>query len=154
MRRFDMMRPAAEEAPMTHTAKLMMKEVVCVPATATASKAAEVMKKANVGSVFVGDAKKPLGIFTERDVVRRVVAEGLDPVTTPVSSVMTKKLVTVDASEPLERVFECLGKGEFRHLPITERGEVVGIVSLTDLCRVLQEMAKDEKFLATFAGDA
>ncbi|MBI3553070.1 MAG: CBS domain-containing protein [Elusimicrobia bacterium] len=139
---------------MGYTAKVLMKDVVCVSPEATVTKAAEVMKKSNIGSVFVGDAAEPLGIFTERDIARRVVAEKLDPRKTAVSKVMTKKLVTVESSESLEKVFECLGKGEFRHLPITEGGKVVGIVSLTDLSRVLKEMYQDEKFLETFVGGA
>lgn len=132
------------------TASLLKKSVVCVEPTATVAKAAQLMKKANIGSVFVGTAEKPLGIFTERDIARRVVAEGVDPGKTAVSEVMTKKLVTVDSHEPLEKIFECLAQGQFRHVPITEGGKVVGIVSLSDLAKILKELYQDDQFLKSF----
>lgn len=138
---------------MADKAKVLMRDVMAVPAGTTAAEAARVMKKANIGSVFVGDKKKPDGIFTERDLARRVVAEGLDAKTTKVEEAMTRKLVTVDADEPLGHVFRCLAKGHFRHVPITSAGEVVGIVSLSDLAKILGEMAEDEKYLASFADE-
>ena len=138
---------------MTQTAKALMKDVVCVSPKDTVSKAAKIMKKANIGSVFVGEMAEPMGIFTERDVTRRVIAEGLDPAKTKVDSVMTKKLVSVDSSEPLEKVFECLAKGQFRHLPVTEGGKVVGILSLTDLVKVLGELTREGKYLESLAGE-
>ncbi|MEK7859641.1 MAG: CBS domain-containing protein [Elusimicrobiota bacterium] len=138
---------------MPETAKVLMRDVISVPPDTTVSKAAQIMKKANIGSVFVGEKTQPDGIFTERDLARKVVAEGLDPVTTTVGAVMTRKLVTVEASQPLASVFQCLAKGQFRHLPITEGGKVVGIVSLTDLAKVLGELASDEKYLQSFADE-
>ncbi len=128
----------------------LMKTPVAVPPETLVTEVARLMKKSNIGSVLVGDPKRPAGIFTERDVCRRVIAEGLDPAKTPVGEVMSKKLVTVDASEPLDKIFDCLAKGQFRHVPITEGKEVVGIVSLTDLAYVFREMYKDEKFLENF----
>jgi len=136
---------------MPYTAKLLIRDVATVKPDTTVSEVARLMKKANIGSVIVGDKAKPQGIFTERDIARRVVAEGLDPIDTPVSAAMTTKLITVDASEPLDRVFEVLSDGKFRHLPITDRGEVVGIVSLTDLGKVLQQVYREDKYIQYFA---
>ncbi|MBI5210614.1 MAG: CBS domain-containing protein [Elusimicrobia bacterium] len=130
--------------------KLLKRKLVCVDAEASVADAAKAMRDAKTGSVFIGRLPRPDGIFTERDLVRKVVAEGLDPKTTAVGSVMTRKLVTVDCSEPLEKVFACLAKGHFRHLPITEKGDVVGIISLTDLAKVFKQMAQDEAFLESF----
>lgn len=138
---------------MAQTAKALMRDVVCLTPKDTVSKAAKVMKEKNIGSVFIGKLPAPEGIFTERDVTRRVVAEGLDPAKTPVGSVMTRKLVTVDSSEPLDKVFDCLAKGQFRHLPVTEGGKVVGVLSLTDLVRVLGEMVREGKLLESIAED-
>lgn len=136
---------------MPYTAKLLIRDVATVKPNQTVQEVAKIMKAANIGSVIVGDKAKPLGIFTERDVSRRVVAEGLDIATTTVSAVMTKKMVTVDASEPLDKVFEVLADARFRHLPITDKGEVVGIVSLTDLAKVLQQVYREDKYLQYFA---
>ncbi len=136
---------------MPYTAKLLIRDVATVKPGQTVEEVAKLMKKMNIGSVIVGDRAKPQGIFTERDISRRVVAEGLDPSETPVSAAMTKKLITIDASEPLDKVFELLSDGKFRHLPITDRGEVVGIVSLTDLGKVLQQVYREDKYIQYFA---
>ena len=136
---------------MPYTAKLLIRDVAAVKPDATVQEVAKLMAKSNIGSVIVGEKSKPQGIFTERDIARRVVAEGLDPAETPVSAAMTRTLISVDASEPLDKVFEVLSDGNFRHLPITDRGEVVGIVSLTDLGKVLQQVYKEDKYIQYFA---
>ena len=135
---------------METTTRLMKRKLVAVALSASAAEAARVMKKGKTGSVFVGALPSPDGIFTERDLARKVVAEGLDPEKTPVETVMTRKLVTVDCSEPLEKVFAALARGHFRHLPITDRGDVVGMISLTDLAAVFRQLAEDEKFLDSY----
>lgn len=134
-----------------HTAKLLIRDVTCVASSMTVVEAAKVMQKANIGAVIVGTMAKPEGIFTERDVCFRVVAAGLDAAKTPVSAAMTKNPTTVDAAEPLNKVFERLAEGRFRHLPITENGQVVGMVSLSDLGKVLQEVYREDKYLQYFA---
>jgi CBS domain-containing protein len=137
---------------VAYTARLLIHDVVTVKPTATAAEAARVLKESNIGAVIVSDGgAKPLGIFTERDLCRRVVADGLDPAKTAVAGVMTKDVLSVDASEPLDRVFEQLSDGRFRHLPITENGKVVGIVSLTDLAKVLRLVYKEDKYIQYFA---
>lgn len=137
---------------MAYTARLLIHEVVTVKPSATAAEAARVLKASNIGAVIVAETgAKPLGIFTERDLCRRVVADGLDPAKTAVSAVMTKDVLSVDASDPLDRVFEQLSDGRFRHLPITEGGNVVGIVSLTDLAKVLRLVYKEDKYIQYFA---
>ena len=136
---------------MSETAKVLMRDVVSVPSETTVTEVARIMKKENIGSIFVGEKTRPDGIFTERDLARKIVAEGLDPAVTPVSAAMTRKLISVESSEPLSAVFRCLAKGQFRHLPITEGGLIVGIVSLTDLAKVLGEMADDEKYMRSFS---
>ncbi len=137
---------------MGHTANVLKKTVQTVSPQSTVLEAAKAMKKAKIGSLLVGDASAPEGIFTERDIARRVVADGLDPARTRVEEVMSKKLVTLDAAEPLEKVFDCLALGHFRHLPITENGRIVGIVSLTDLAKMLKELAREGRFLESFSG--
>lgn len=137
---------------MGYTARLAIHEVVKVKPGDSVASAAKTLKTSNIGAVLVCEqGARPLGIFTERDLCRRVVAEGLDPKSTTVEAVMTKDLITVDASDPLDRVFEQLAEGRFRHLPITDSGEVVGIVSLTDLAKVLRLVYKEEKYIEYFA---
>ena len=136
---------------MAFTAKLLICDVVCVASSQTVAEAAKAMKAAGVGAVIVGSMAKPEGILTERDVLMRVVAEDRVPAATKVADVMTKQLVTVDSSASLDKVFERLAQGRFRHLPITDGGKVVGIVSLTDLAKVLQEVYREDRYLQYFA---
>lgn len=139
---------------MGRTANVLKKTVQAVSSQSTVLDAAKAMKKAKIGSLLVGDAAKPEGIITERDIARRVVADGLDPAKTRVSEIMSRKLVTLDAAEPIEKVFDCLAQGHFRHLPITENGRIVGIVSLTDLAKMLKQLAHEGRFLETFSAKA
>ena len=136
---------------MAYTAKLLIGDVTCVKPSQTAAEAAQIMQKKGIGSVIVGSMAKPEGIFTERDLCYRVVGAGLDPNKTPVSAVMTKNPISVEASAPLDKVFERLADGRFRHLPITENGQVVGIVSITDLAKVLKEVYREDRYLQYFA---
>ena len=138
---------------MSDVSGIMSRELKCISPNETVSKAAKIMKTANTGSLFVGKGKQPDGIFTERDIARRVVAEGLDPKKTKVSAVMTKNLVCIDATASLSEVFDCMARGQFRHLPIREKGDVIGIISLTDLSRVMRELAADKTFLQSFGNE-
>ncbi|MBP8134345.1 MAG: CBS domain-containing protein, partial [Zoogloea sp.] len=69
------------------------------------------------------------GLFTERDVLNRVVAKGLDPDKTPLSAVMTEKQLTATADKPLSHALHMMFEGGFRHVPVVENGKPVGMVS-------------------------
>lgn len=134
---------------MPRKSESLLHKIVAVAPGTSVAEAARIMKKAKIGSLLIGTPDKPAGIFTERDLARRVVAEGLDPAATKVAAVMTRKLVTVDSSQSLPQLFVCLARGHFRHLPISEKGRIVGMISLTDMARMLGELAEDEKFLSS-----
>ncbi len=94
------------------------------------------MRDLNIGAIAVLDGGKLVGIFSERDIMARVVAEGRDPDATPISLVMTKEII---AAEPVEDVNVALQKMKTRgcrHLPIVEGGTLVGMISLRDLMQV------------------
>jgi len=104
--------------------------------------AARFMQHRNVGAVLVMDGEKLCGIFTERDMVGRVVADGLDPDITPLSQVMTANPVTVSPNELAPAALRMMDDKGFRHLPVVENGRVVGIVSRRDFSGV--EKAEEE----------
>ncbi len=90
----------------------------------------------NVGSVLIIDEDgKPLGIFTERDLVR-VVAEGIG-LDTPLMKVMSSKLITANTSESIISAAMKMIENNIRHLPVIEEGKAVGMVSIRDLMRAL-----------------
>lgn len=91
------------------------------------------MSEKNIGAVAVLDGDRLVGIFSERDIMTRVVAAGLDPGATPVSNVMTKDVVV---AAPLDDVSNALSKMRnlgCRHLPVVDRGNLIGMLSLRDL---------------------
>jgi CBS domain-containing protein len=110
------------------------KEVVTVRAEATVFDVADAMDEHSVGCVIVTDeADRPLGIVTDRDLVRRVVAPGRDPDKTLARDVMSGDVVTASTEERLPRVIEIMRARGIRRLPLVEDGRVVGIVALDDI---------------------
>jgi CBS domain-containing protein len=105
------------------------KKLLIAPPGTTVAKAAKLMAKKNVGAVLVVADKRLAGIFTERDAVFRVIAAGLDPGTTTIGEVMTPDPVTVDPKEIFGRALLAMHDGGFRHVPVVENGEPIGIVS-------------------------
>jgi CBS domain-containing protein len=88
-----------------------------------------------VGSVLVLEDGKLVGIFTERDVLRRVVGAGLDPKQARVSGVMTKDIVTVLPTATVEQAMEIFTDKRCRHLPVVEDGRILGLISIGDVTR-------------------
>lgn len=91
------------------------------------------MVERNIGAVPVLHNGRLVGIFSERDLMRRVVAEGRDPRFTCVAEVMTDDPVTISTSEDLENCMAVMRRQGFRHLPVCHEGNLVGIVSLRDI---------------------
>jgi CBS domain-containing protein len=105
------------------------KKLLVAPPGTTVAKAAQLMAKKNVGALLVVSEKQLVGIFTERDAVFRVIAAQRDPATTTVGEVMTPDPVTVEPAEIFGRVLLAMHEKGFRHMPVVENGEPVGIVS-------------------------
>jgi CBS domain-containing protein len=93
------------------------------------ARAAALMTAKNVGAILVVEGERLVGIFTERDIVFRVVAHGLDPRTTRIAEVMTRDPQTVAPGRPFGYALALMHRGGFRHLPVVEDGRPVGIVS-------------------------
>ena len=98
--------------------------------------AARQMTKQNIGAVAVVDSGKLVGIFSERDVMSRVVAPGLNPEDTPVAKVMTRDLVVGAPGEDVEKALQKMSVVGCRHLPVVKDGELVGMISIRDLLEV------------------
>lgn len=106
-----------------------------VPKTAPVAHAVRAMAHHDVGIVAVVDGGALVGVFSERDVVRRIVDHGLDPLTTRVSDVMTTHVVYGDAHENCQTVMRRMDEANIRHLPIMSDGRVVSMLSIRDLMR-------------------
>ena len=98
--------------------------------------AARTMSERNIGAVAVVDAGRLTGIFSERDLMSRVVAAGLDPDQTNVDMVMSKELVVADPKDDLDSALQKMHAIHARHLPVVDDGKLVGMISLRDLLEV------------------
>ena len=110
------------------------REVIHVGPEATVLDVVDAMDEHSVGCVVVtDDALHPLGVVTDRDLVRRVLAPGRDPEKTRARDVMSGDVATASAHERLPRVIEIMRGRGIRRLPLVEEGRVVGIVALDDI---------------------
>jgi len=91
------------------------------------------MVERNIGAVPVVHSGQLVGIFSERDLMRRVVAEGRDPRATCLAEVMTDDPLAVGTGEDLETCMTLMRRHGFRHLPVCQEGQLIGMVSLRDI---------------------
>jgi CBS domain-containing protein len=111
---------------------LMKTHMITVDPDATVADAVRAMKQNHIGAVLLVEGDVLKGILSERDVVTSVVGEGRDPATTKVSEVATTEVVSVDESTHVRKCAELLRSKSIRHLPVTEAGKPVGILSSRD----------------------
>ncbi|MFY9909145.1 MAG: CBS domain-containing protein [Candidatus Sulfotelmatobacter sp.] len=100
------------------------------------------MVQRDIGAVPVLHSGKLVGIFSERDLMKRVVAEGHDPRRTCLAEVMTRDPLTIGMNEDLEHCMTLMQRYGFRHLPVCHEGQLVGVVSLRDI--LLQDLSEKD----------
>ena len=105
---------------------------------------AKKMTDRNVGAVAVLDSGKLVGLFSERDLMTRVVAPGLNPEKTAVSAVMTRNIVFAEPVDDVESALQKMYRVGCRHLPVVDRGNLVGMISLRDLLQIDDETNKEK----------
>lgn len=120
------------------------RQVYTVDRTATVSQAVREMNDKGVGALLVMDGSQIAGIFTERDVLRRVVDADRDPALTKVAAVMTRNPATIQISAHVSEAMNLMTDRRFRHLPVVEDGSVVGMLSIGDILRWLTMQQEDE----------
>lgn len=111
------------------------RQVYTVGRGVTVAEAVREMNEKGVGALLVMDGRRPAGIFTERDVLRRIVDRDRDPAIIRVGDVMTRQLVTITPATRIEEAMALMTARRFRHLPVIEHDEVVGMLSSGDLMR-------------------
>lgn len=118
--------------------------VHAVAPSVTVAEAVAEMNMRRIGCIVVVDAGRISGIFTERDVLRRVVAEDVDVKTTRVGDVMTKEVHTIPPETTVEETMELFASRRCRHLPVVENGELKGLISIGDISRWVADTCKAE----------
>ena len=116
----------------------MTQGIVSVSPDATVYEAAKKMKNEDIGSLLVIDDGELLGIMTERLITLSVVAEGLDPKKTKVKDVMFENAVSLFPDMDLKKAAMVLEELEIRYCPVIEHGEVIGILSVSDIANLIE----------------
>lgn len=105
---------------------------VTAAADITVAAAARLMKEHRIGAILVVQAGRLAGIFTERDALFRVIAEGRDPAQTRIAEVMTANPRTIAPDRPFGHALHLMHEGGFRHVPVVDDGRPLGVVSSRD----------------------
>lgn len=118
----------------------MAHDVRSIHKDATIKQAGQLLQKYKVGSLIVDDGSRYIGIITESDLTRRAVAKGLDPNTTTVAVCMSRSIVTIEEDESLSEARVLMKKQGIRHLPVTADASIIGVLSVSDLLRAVEEL--------------
>ncbi|MBP5856836.1 CBS domain-containing protein [Marivibrio halodurans] len=111
-------------------------DVLTVTPDQTIDAASKILAERKVGAVIVvSPARKVAGILSERDIVRGLAAHGADVLKQPVSRLMTEAVTVCDRAESIDNVMRKMTDGRFRHMPVVEDGELVGVVSIGDVVK-------------------
>ncbi len=114
---------------------VMVKDVITISYRASVKRAAQVMNKHEIGCLIVVKGRKAVGIVTERDMLKRVVAKAANPQKTKVEEIMSHPLIVVEPDMDLEDAVKLMFEMKIKKLPVVERGKLVGLISITDIAR-------------------
>jgi CBS domain-containing protein len=131
----------SENKATLKAANVMVREVVTIDEKASVKEAANIMNQFEIGSVITTRRGKPIGIITERDLLKRIVSEGRNAEKTKVKEIMSSPLVVISPDTDLEEAACLMFEKKIKKLPVTEKNRLVGMLSLTDIARV-QPMVK------------
>ena len=124
----------------------MKSNPVIVKHTITVLEAAKLMREKKIGNVIVVEKKHPIGILTESDILKKIVAEGKNANEILVEEVMSTPIIVTDPYIPVEEAMKTMGKCNIRRLPVVENGELIGIITHKDITRIspiLNEIARE-----------
>jgi CBS domain-containing protein len=127
-------------------------DVITIEPTATLDTAVKTLAKHKIGALLVlGPDRRVMGILSERDIVRVLSEHGAGVLTQPLAQVMTRKVVTCSQSDTVEVLMQRMTTGKFRHLPVIEQEQVVGVISIGDVVKHrLQEMEQEQAALKDY----
>jgi CBS domain-containing protein len=131
---------------MVSVKDIMSKNVETITADKTVFEAADLMASKGISCLIIAQDDAPIGIITERDIVRRIVAKKL-PYDTKVSEIMTPKLVTIEPDVSIKEAARLMSNSKIRRLPVVKQNKLVGIVVASDFIRNLGKKSMSEEIL-------
>lgn len=132
---------------MKRVKEIMSRKIICLDKKCTIADVAKIMDERGIGSVLVTENGKAAGIITERDVITKCVAKGKDPAKASVESIMTTPLVSVDQDCMVDDAAKLMVSKMIRRLPIIDNGDIIGMVTATDLIRNVATKGRKEDSL-------
>lgn len=131
---------------MDKCSDVMTKHLVCGFTDDTVYETARLMKRENVGSIPIvedQEKRKLIGIVTDRDLALKVVADGMDPKTTKVKDVMTRKVMSCKVDDKVQKAIDLMAEHQLRRIPVVESGDhLVGIIAQADIATRVDEARK------------
>jgi CBS domain-containing protein len=127
-------------------------DVISIEPTATLETAVRTLAEHRIGALLVlGTDRRVIGILSERDIVRVLAERGASVLSQPLSQIMTRKVVTCNSSDTIGVIMERMTAGKFRHLPVVEQDQLIGIISIGDVVKYrLQEMEHEQAALRDY----
>jgi len=124
------------------TVRQLMRTIISIDSKAKVKDAAALMVEKRIGSLIANRDGLPFGIITERDLIAKIAAQGVDPSKMTVGEVMTAPLTTIDASANIVDAARRMVEKQVKRLVVTDQDKIVGIVSQTDLVQHLMDFQK------------
>ncbi len=132
------------------TIKEAMHKATFVEKTATIKEVAEVMDRKNIGSVIVGTKNEPLGLFSERDIVKKIVSKGIIAKTAKVKDHMSKPIHTISLNKRLVDAMNFMTEKKIRRLPVENNGVIVGMLSIRSVSQNMKYSYMRSRVLPSF----
>ncbi|GIU72898.1 MAG: hypothetical protein KatS3mg003_2377 [Candidatus Nitrosocaldaceae archaeon] len=123
---------------MTYVHELMSKNVITIDDDKTAYDAAKIMAEKDIGTLVIVKDEKPIGIVTERDLVKRICAKDLKASEVIIKDIMSKPLVTIQPNMPIELAATLMAENRIRRLPVVKDEKLVGIITTADIIKDLE----------------
>lgn len=123
-------------------------DIVTLPLGTAVSEAARTLSEKRIGAIVVVDGDSPVGILSERDIVRELGRRGEGCLSDDVDSLMTREMVTCAPDETADQVLQKMSDGRFRHMPVMEGGAMTGLISIGDVVKArLSELSMEKHAL-------
>ncbi|MCW4045587.1 MAG: CBS domain-containing protein [Candidatus Bathyarchaeota archaeon] len=129
---------------------VMSKEVITIDENASVKEAADIMNEAEISCIVATKKGQPIGIITERDLLKRIVSEGKNAEKTQVKRIMSTPLITIAPNTDAEEAARLMFEKKIKKLAVIDQNRLVGVVSLTDIARAQPSITKVLQQLAAF----
>jgi CBS domain-containing protein len=140
----------AGKSMAVQTRYIMVKKVITITKDSTVEEAVRLMNEHEIGCLIVTDNKnKARGMLTERDLLKRVLAESKDPKKTKVEEVMSTPLISLEPDAEIGDVSRIMFQKNIKKMPIVSKGKLLGLVTLTDILRIQPQLIKMYKIFST-----